>query len=78
MAKISGINTKISGQVGEYLFRQTKYGTIVSEAPVRSSSPRRSQLQMNTRTQWANLGAIYRQFDDMLKWWWPSTTPSAR
>jgi len=67
MAKISGINTKISGQVGEYLFRQTKYGTIVSEAPVRSSTPRRSQLQMNTRTQWANMGAIYRQFDDMLK-----------
>ena len=35
MAKISGINTNLRGQIGDYLFRKTKYGTIVSEAPSR-------------------------------------------
>ena len=67
MAKISGINTRLSGQIGEYLFRQTKYGTIVSEAPVRSSTPQRTESQMYIRTQWVNLAAVYRQFNKTLK-----------
>ncbi len=67
MAKIYGINTKIRGKVGEYIYRQTKVGTVVSEAPVKPITPRRSQQQMNIRTQWANLGAIYKQFDSMLR-----------
>lgn len=67
MARISGVNTKISGKVGEYIYRQTKFGTIVSEAPTNPNTPRRSEKQMSTRTQWANLGATYKLFDDMLK-----------
>lgn len=67
MAKVFGINTKIRGKVGEYIYRQTKVGTVVSEAPVKPITPRRSQQQMNIRTQWANLGAIYKQFDSMLR-----------
>lgn len=67
MAKISGINTKLSGQIGEYLFRQTKYGTIVSEAPVRRDTPQRTESQMYIRTQWVNLAAVYRQFNKTLK-----------
>ena len=67
MAKVFGINTKIRGKVGEYIYRQTKKGTVVSEAPVKPVTPRRSQQQMNIRTQWANLGAIYKQFDSMLR-----------
>ena len=67
MAKIFGVNTKIRGKVGEYIYRQTKVGTVVSEAPVKPVTPRRSQQQMNIRTQWANLGAIYKQFDSMLR-----------
>lgn len=34
MAKIFGVNTKISGIVGQLLYRQTKCRTIVSELPV--------------------------------------------
>ena len=39
MAKIFGINTKIRGKVGEYIYRQTKVGTVVSEAPSSPSLP---------------------------------------
>ncbi|MBO4588809.1 MAG: hypothetical protein J5711_07950 [Bacteroidales bacterium] len=67
MAKLFGINTKISGKVGQYLYRQTRRGTIVSELPVKPNIPRRSSKQMNRRTQWANLAAIYKQFDAMLR-----------
>ena len=61
MAKISGINTNLRGQIGDYLFRKTKYGTIVSEAPSRKATPQRTEGQMYVRTQWVNLGAVYRQ-----------------
>lgn len=67
MAKIDGIATKISGKVGDLLFLQTKNGTVVYEAPSKKKTPRRSELQMSTRTQWANLGATYMLFDGTLK-----------
>ena len=51
MAKLFGINTKISGKVGQYLYRQTRRGTVVSELPVKPVVPRRSSKQMNRRTQ---------------------------
>ena len=67
MAKIFGVNTKISGKVGQLLYRQTKAGTIVSELPLKPATPLRTQRQMNIRAQWSNLGAIYKQFDAMLR-----------
>ena len=66
MAKVFGINTKIRGKVGEYIYRQTRTGTVVSEAPVKPITPLRTQRQMSIRTQWGNLAAIYKQFDSML------------
>lgn len=67
MAKIFGVNTRISGKVGQMLYRQTKTGTVVSELPVKPSTPLRTARQMSVRAQWSNLGAIYRQFDSMLR-----------
>ena len=67
MAKINGVATQISGKVGELMFAQTKHGTVVYEAPVVKKTPRRSEQQMSTRTQWANLGATYMMFDGTLK-----------
>lgn len=67
MAKVNGVTTKISGKVGELMFVQTKHGTVVYEAPVVKKTPRRSEQQMSTRTQWANLGATYMMFDGTLK-----------
>lgn len=67
MAKVNGVATQLSGKVGELIFTQTKNGTVVYEAPVRKKTPRRSEQQMSTRTQWANLGATYMLFDGTLK-----------
>ena len=67
MAKIFGVNTKISGKVGQLLYRQTRTGTVVSELPVKPVIPSRSARQMDRRTQWGNLAAIYKQFDSMLR-----------
>ena len=67
MAKINGVATQISGKVGELMFAQTKHGTVVYEAPTVKKTPRRSEQQMSTRTQWANLGATYMMFDGTLK-----------
>ena len=76
MAKIYGVNTKISGKVGQLLYRQTKKGTIVSELPINPATPLRTQRQMNIRAQWANLGAIYKQFDAMLRKGFEELPPS--
>ena len=67
MGKIFGTNTKISGKVGQLLYRQTRTGTVISELPVKPAIPRRSARQMDRRTQWGNLAAIYKQFDSMLR-----------
>jgi hypothetical protein len=67
MAKVNGVATQISGKVGELMFVRTKHGTIVYEAPTVKKTPRRSEQQMGTRTQWANLGATYMMFDGTLK-----------
>jgi len=67
MAKVTGVATQISGKVGQLIYRQTKYGTVTFEAPAKASVPRRSEAQMQVRTQWGNLGAMYRQFNQTLK-----------
>ena len=67
MGKIFGANTKISSKVGQLLYRQTRTGTVISELPVKPAIPRRSARQMDRRTQWGNLAAIYKQFDSMLR-----------
>ena len=66
MAKISGVATQLSGKVGQLIYRQTKYGTVVYEAR-KMSVPQRTEAQMQVRTQWSNLAAVYRQFNQTLK-----------
>ncbi len=67
MAKISGVATQLSGKVGQLIYRQTKYGTVVYEARRKTSVPQRTEAQMQVRTQWSNLAAVYRQFNQTLK-----------
>ena len=67
MAKISGVATQLSGKVGQLIYRQTKYGTVVYEAPTKASVPQRTEAQMQIRTQWGNMAAVYRQFNQTLK-----------
>ena len=67
MAKVNGVATQLSGKVGQLIYRQTKYGTVVYEAPTKTSVPQRTEAQMQVRTQWGNLAAVYRQFNQTLK-----------
>ena len=66
MAKVNGVATQLSGKVGQLIYRQTKYGTVVYEAK-KASVPQRTEAQMQIRTQWGNLAAVYRQFNQTLK-----------
>ena len=59
--------TQLSGKVGQLIYRQTKYGTVVYEAPSKASVPQRTEAQMQIRTQWGNMAAVYRQFNQTLK-----------
>lgn len=67
MAKVFGVGSQLSGKVGQLIYAQTKKGTVVYEAPVKAKVPRRSEKQMEIRTQWVNLAAVYRQFNQTLK-----------
>ena len=51
-AKVNGVATQLSGKVGQLIYRQTKYGTVVYEAPAKASVPQRTEAQMQIRTQW--------------------------
>ena len=66
MAKVNGVATQLSGKVGQLIYRQTKYGTVVYEAR-KTSVPQRTEAQMQVRTQWGNLAAVYKQFNQTLK-----------
>ena len=67
MAKVYGASSDLSGKIGNITYMKTKYGTIAYPSTVHSKVPRRSERQMEIRTQWVNLGAIYRQFNQTLK-----------
>ena len=67
MAKVTGIATQLSGKVGQFIYRRTKSGTVVCEAPAKVVVPNRSEAQMRVRAQWGNLAAVFRQFNQTLK-----------
>ncbi len=67
MAKVTGVATQLSGRIGQFIYRRTKAGTIVCEAPAKDSVSKRSEAQMQVRAQWGNLAAVFRQFNQTLK-----------
>lgn len=67
MSKLDGINTDMSGKVGKYVYRRTKKGTVVAQAPKKYWEPRRSEKQMYLRCQMGNAIAFFHLFDDLLK-----------
>ena len=67
MAKVFGQSSDLSGKVGNITYMQTKYGTVAFPSKKKAKVPLRSERQMEVRTQWVNLGAIYRQFHETLK-----------
>lgn len=67
MAKVFGQSADLSGKVGNLTYAQTKHGTVVYPSRKKASVPRRSEKQMLVRMQWANLGAVYKQYRKTLK-----------
>lgn len=67
MAKVFGQSSDLSGKVGNITYMQTKYGTVAFPSKKKAKVPRRSERQMEIRTQWVNLGAVYHQFNETLK-----------
>ena len=57
----------MSGKVGNLTYAQTKHGTVVYPSRRKAKIPRRSEKQMLVRLQWANLGAVYKQYNKTLK-----------
>lgn len=66
MGKINGINSDLSGQVGNIVYRNTKKGVVVAQAPRKASTPRRSEKQMYLRCQLGNVAANYRLYEGKL------------
>lgn len=68
MARIKGISpAKMSGSVGDFTYRQTKNGTIVSEKIQKKANPKRTLRQMKRRTVLANLVAFFKAFEGGLR-----------
>lgn len=64
MARIKGISpAKMSGSVGDFTYRQTKNGTIVSEKIQKKANPKRTLRQMKRRTVLANLSTLFKAFE---------------
>ena len=67
MARVTGVATQLSGKVGQFIYRRTKSGTVVYEAPAKVAAPKRSEAQMRVCAQVGNISAVFRQFNRTLK-----------
>ena len=61
MGKATGTAQDYKGLVGNFVYRQTKFGTVISKIPKKSE--KRSQQQMLQRCQMGNIAANYRLFE---------------
>ena len=67
MARIVGFSpSQMSGSVGNYTYRQTKNGTIVSEKIQKQSNPKRTFRQMLRRMTLTSLSSLYKAFHGAL------------
>lgn len=65
MAILKG-NNQLSGRIGDRIYRQTRYGTVVCIVPRKPATPMRSERQMRNRTQMANLYNNCRLYSDAI------------
>ena len=67
MGIIKGVSpAKMSGSIGNFTYRQTKFGTVVSEKVQKKANPSRSLRQMRRRTVLANLSSFFAAFHGAL------------
>ena len=67
MGKLTGIISKISGSAGNVTFKQRGGETIVSEKVTQIRNPR-TDAQMQTRTKWGNIIAMYKGIRPLLNY----------
>ena len=67
MGKLTGIISKISGSAGNVTFKQRAGETIVSEKVTQVRNPR-TDAQMQTRTKWGNIIAMYKGIRPLLNY----------
>ena len=65
MAILNGIATKLKGSAGSLTFRRTGGRTVVSEK-VTEVKITRTDAQMQTRTKWGNIIAMYKGIRPLL------------
>ena len=66
MAILTGINSKMRGKVGNWVYARLNGQTIAKEKADKKATPTRSRAQMLTRMQWANLVNLYGAFKGTL------------
>ncbi len=67
MGKLNGIISKISGSAGNITFKRRMGETVVSEKVTQVRNPR-SNAQMQTRTRWGNIIAVYKGIRPLLNY----------
>ena len=67
MGKLTGIISKISGSAGNVTFKLRSGETIVSEKVTQVRNPR-TNAQMQTRTRWGNIIAMYKGIRPLLNY----------
>jgi hypothetical protein len=67
MGKLSGIISKLSGSAGNITFKRRMGETVVSEKVTQVRNPR-SNAQMQTRTRWGNIIAMYKGIRPLLNY----------
>ena len=67
MGKLNGIISKLSGSAGNITFKRRMGETVVSEKVTQVRNPR-SNAQMQTRTRWGNIIAMYKGIRPLLNY----------
>ena len=67
MGKLNGIISKLSGSAGNITFKRRMGETVVSEKVTHIRNPR-SNAQMQTRTRWGNIIAVYKGIRPLLNY----------
>lgn len=75
MAILKG-NNQLSGRIGDRIYRQTRYGTVVCLVPQKPATPMRSEKQMRNRTQIVNLYNNCRLYNDAIDTLFEDKAPS--
>ena len=66
MAILTGINSKMRGKVGNWVYARLNGQTVAKEKAEKKATPVRTRAQMLTRMQWANLVNLYGAFKGTL------------